>query len=153
MRKKKASAETEIPRGIPSRAICAGFEMSPTTMSYWVAKKLIEPSIQQGTGAKPSLWSLSDLIDIKLLLALREAGVPLHYAAGFVEVVSRDNIYFQIKSIATNGKTIWANTTNSEIVMHPADDLVYLDWEGILNECTELFELASSGNDDASSRN
>jgi len=62
----------------------------------------------------------------------------------------RDNLHFSIKSIATNGRTTWANTTNKEIVFHPDDDVVYLNWKGILNVCTEVFELASSGNDDAS---
>ena len=167
MRKKKESGETtpqaeghggeaprsgrsavtarEIPRGIPSMGIYEGLGVASPKLSYWVTKGVIKPSGREGGRAFSALWTLRDLIEIKLLLALREVGVPLRYAASLIDVIRRDNLHFQIQNVATNGKTVWANVSKHDLMIFPEDDLVYLDWDGIINECTELFEMVSLG--------
>lgn len=64
--------------GFPSQRVSqlAGVPMS--TLTYWVATGVVRPSLRGSTGKRATRWwSLSDLVAVRTVKALRDAGCPL----------------------------------------------------------------------------
>lgn len=49
-----------------------------STLDSWVRTGLVEPSVRAGSGRRrPRLWSIADVVEVRALKALRDAGAPL----------------------------------------------------------------------------
>lgn len=52
--------------------------IAPSTLDYWVKKKLVVPSVLSGAGHRyERYWSVEDAVMVRTIKALRDAGCPL----------------------------------------------------------------------------
>ena len=68
----------KVIRAIPTPVVCRLAGVSPSTLDYWINKGLIYPSIRGPKGQRVTrLWSAKDVVIIRSIKALRNAGCPL----------------------------------------------------------------------------
>src|SRR6218665_285828 len=64
----------------PTLLACAGIPAS--TLNYWIEKKLCAPHVEKGSGKRATrYWTVQDLVVVKAVRALRDAGCPLSTVA------------------------------------------------------------------------
>lgn len=64
--------------GFSSPSDCAITGVPPSTLNYWANTRVVVPSLRGPAGKRATLWwSLSDLIAVRAVKALRDAGCPL----------------------------------------------------------------------------
>lgn len=64
--------------GFSSPSVCAITGVPPSTLNYWASTGVVVPSLRGPAGKRATLWwSLSDLIAVRAVKALRDAGCPL----------------------------------------------------------------------------
>ncbi len=63
---------------LETRTVCQLVQLAPTTLDYWVRTGLVTPSVRGPSGRRVSrLWSVADVVAVRAIKALREAGCPL----------------------------------------------------------------------------
>lgn len=69
---------TDYVAGFDTPAVLRLTGVPASTLDYWVAKELVAPSLHPSTGRRATRWwSLEDVIVIRTIKALREAGCPM----------------------------------------------------------------------------
>lgn len=69
---------TSATTGYSSPSVCALAGVPPSTLHYWASTGVVKPSLRGSTGKRATRWwSLSDLIAVRAVKALRDAGCPL----------------------------------------------------------------------------
>lgn len=64
--------------GYSSPSVCAITGVPPSTLNYWARTGVVVPSLRTSAGRRATLWwSLSDLVAVRSVKALRDAGCPL----------------------------------------------------------------------------
>jgi DNA-binding transcriptional MerR regulator len=59
-------------------AVCRLVGMPAATLDYWVRTGLVTPSARSSAGRRvPRLWTVQDVLLVRCIKALREAGCPL----------------------------------------------------------------------------
>ena len=67
-----------VTAGFSSPAVSAISGVPRSTLNYWASAGVVTPSLRGPAGRRATLWwSLSDLIAVRALKALRDAGCPL----------------------------------------------------------------------------
>src|SRR5712664_4246016 len=75
--------------GFSSPAVCALAGIPASTLDYWTRTGLIAPSIHPSTGRRATRWwSLRDLITVRAVRTLRDAGCPLQTLRRAKEVIA-----------------------------------------------------------------
>lgn len=58
--------------------VCALTGVKPQTLDYWVRTKLVSASVRPSAGRRVTrLWSVKDVVVVRAIKALRDAGCPL----------------------------------------------------------------------------
>ena len=58
--------------------MCALAGIKPQTLDYWARTGLVTPSVRGSSGRRvPRLWSVKDVVIVRAIKALRDAGCPL----------------------------------------------------------------------------
>ena len=71
-RQRKLIASLETPE------VCALAGIKPQTLDYWARTGLVVPSVRGSSGRRvPRLWSVKDVVIVRAIKALRDAGCPL----------------------------------------------------------------------------
>lgn len=64
--------------GYSSPTVCSITGVPPSTLNYWVATGVVSPSLRGRAGRRAThWWTLRDLIAVRTVKALRDAGCPL----------------------------------------------------------------------------
>lgn len=64
--------------GFSSPEVCRIAGVAPSTLDYWVRTKLVAPSLRKPQGKRwTRYWSVTDLVTVRSVKALRAAGCPL----------------------------------------------------------------------------
>jgi DNA-binding transcriptional MerR regulator len=59
-------------------SVCALAGVKPQTLDYWARTGLVVPSVRASAGRRiPRLWSVKDVVIVRAIKALRDAGCPL----------------------------------------------------------------------------
>jgi DNA-binding transcriptional MerR regulator len=59
-------------------SVCAFAGVKPQTLDYWARTGLVVPSVRASAGRRiPRLWSVKDVVIVRAIKALRDAGCPL----------------------------------------------------------------------------
>jgi DNA-binding transcriptional MerR regulator len=59
-------------------AVCALVGIKPQTLDYWARTGLVVASVRPSAGRRvPRLWSVKDVVVVRAIKALRDAGCPL----------------------------------------------------------------------------
>jgi len=131
-----------VNRGITSRTIYDSLGISPQLLSYWVRKnKIISPSIRRGKSGFTSLWSFYDVLDLKTILGLRRHGLSMQKVRKVIRWLRRHGHALHSANLATDGETCWINLNDQTVeIVKKTDQLILLDWKGIIRYCVELFD-------------
>ena len=87
-------------------------------LDYWTRTGLIIPSLQQATGSgSQRLYSFNDLLQLKVIKSLSDAGASLQKIRQAIEYV-RDNLAddWSRLTIVTDGAGVYACTSDAEVV-------------------------------------
>lgn len=87
-------------------------------LDYWTRTNLVTPSIRQADGSGTQrLYSFNDLLQLKVVKELTDAGASLQKVRQSIEYV-RDNIEGDWSSvtIATDGSRVYACTSDAEVL-------------------------------------
>lgn len=69
---------TSSAKGLTTRQLLAAVELPLSTLNRWVDQGLVTPSLLAGQGKRHDrYWTPQDLVLVRLIKALREAGCPL----------------------------------------------------------------------------
>ncbi len=64
--------------GLPSRRVWELAGLPPSTLNYWVQIGLVKPSYRGPSGRRvEQWWSVRDVVVVRTIKAMRDAGVPL----------------------------------------------------------------------------
>lgn len=64
--------------GLSTPAVCRLAGVAPSTLNYWVRTGLVKPSIAASRGKRfDRWWSIADVVLVRAVKALRDAGCPL----------------------------------------------------------------------------
>lgn len=64
--------------GLSTPAVCRLAGVAPSTLNYWIRTGLVKPSIAASRGKRfDRWWSISDVVLVRAVKALRDAGCPL----------------------------------------------------------------------------
>jgi DNA-binding transcriptional MerR regulator len=65
-------------RGLLTPDVCRLAEVAPSTLNYWIKQGLVRPTHLESAGKRfPRAWTVEDLVTVRAVKALREAGCPL----------------------------------------------------------------------------
>jgi len=68
----------KVVRAVRTSKLCAAAKIAPSTLAYWVRVGVVKPSVIGPSGHRyERWWSLSDVVAIKTVKALRDSGCPL----------------------------------------------------------------------------
>lgn len=70
--------DDQVVLGLPSRRVWELARMPPSTLDYWVRTGLVRPTIRGSQGRRiERWWSLQDVLVVRAIRALRQAGASL----------------------------------------------------------------------------
>lgn len=97
---------------------CKIVGISYRQLDYWTRTELVEPSIQpaQGSGTQ-RLYSFNDLLQLKLIKSLTDAGASLQKVRQAIEYVrAHVNDDWSKVTIVADGSGVYACTSDAEVV-------------------------------------
>lgn len=69
--------------------LCSSAGVAPSTLAYWVRVGLVGPSVIGSSGNRyERWWSLSDVVAVKTVKALRDSGCPLQKVRAAVKLLA-----------------------------------------------------------------
>lgn len=129
-------------RGIETKDIHQNLDVSQQTLSYWLNKGIVYPSIRRGKKGFTSLWSFYDVLDIKTVIGLRRAGLSLQKIAKVIDWLRNNGHALHSAKLATDGENVWIDLDDVtlEIIEASAGQVICLDWSDIINHCRTLLD-------------
>lgn len=87
-------------------------------LDYWTRTELVTPSVQEATGSgSQRLYSFNDLLQLKVIKSLTDAGASLQKVRQAIEYVRNhlDDDWSKV-TIVTDGSGVYACTSEAEVV-------------------------------------
>jgi DNA-binding transcriptional MerR regulator len=74
----RVAHDRDVVASLATPQVCALAGLKPQTLDYWARTGLVTPSVRTSCGRRvPRLWSVKDVIVVRAIKALRDAGCPL----------------------------------------------------------------------------
>jgi DNA-binding transcriptional MerR regulator len=105
-------------RGYRGPQACKIVGITYRQLDYWTRTRLVEPSVQAATGSgSQRLYSFNDLLQLKLVKSLTDAGASLQRVRQAIDYV-RDHLDddWSKVTIVTDGQGVYACTSDAEVV-------------------------------------
>lgn len=104
-------------RGYRGPQVCKIVGISYRQLDYWARTELATPSIQpaQGSGSQ-RLYSFEDLVELKLIKKLLDAGVSLHRVRGAIDYLRGLGQDLGGVTLVSDGVSIYACHSDNEVV-------------------------------------
>jgi DNA-binding transcriptional MerR regulator len=97
--------------------VCAIAEVAPSTLNYWVRTELVAPSLLPSQGKRVTRWwSIPDLVTVRTVKALREAGCPLQ----------------TVRQAKDQVEKVWEDTMPAVVLYWDGADIIALEKWGTL---------------------
>lgn len=108
----------ESQQGYRGPSVCKIVGISYRQLDYWATKKIVTPSVAgaQGSGSR-RLYSFGDIVELRVIKKLLDAGVSLPKIRRALDFVRRD-LQRPLKDVTlvSDGRTIHACLSPSEVV-------------------------------------
>lgn len=110
-------AQALATRGYRGPQVCKIVGISYRQLDYWARTELAMPSIQpaQGSGSQ-RLYSFEDLVELKLIKKLLDAGVSLHRVRGAIDYLRGLGQDLGGVTLVSDGASIYACHNDNEVV-------------------------------------
>lgn len=104
-------------RGFRGPQVCKIVGISYRQLDYWARTELATPSVQsaQGSGSQ-RLYSFEDLVELKLIKKLLDAGVSLHRVRGAIDYLRDLGQDLSGITLVSDGASIYACHSDNEVV-------------------------------------
>jgi DNA-binding transcriptional MerR regulator len=104
-------------RGFRGPQVCKIVGISYRQLDYWARTNLATPSVQpaQGSGSQ-RLYSFEDLVELKLIKKLLDAGVSLHRVRGAIDYLRGLGQDLSGVTLVSDGVSIYACHSDNEVV-------------------------------------
>ncbi|MGA8039116.1 MAG: MerR family transcriptional regulator, partial [Acidimicrobiia bacterium] len=112
---------TQAPElGYRAPQVCKVVGITYRQLDYWARTSLIRPSLQQATGSgSQRLYSFSDVVQLKVIKRLLDAGMSLKKIRSAVEILKEqmdsDRPLADV-TLLSDGQTIYAAHSEQEVV-------------------------------------
>ncbi len=104
-------------RGFRGPQVCKIVGISYRQLDYWARTELAMPSIEPGEGrGTQRLYSFEDLVELKLIKKLLDAGVSLHRVRDAIEYLRDLREDLSGVTLVSDGVSIYACRDHSEVV-------------------------------------
>lgn len=104
-------------RALDTPSVCRFVALAPATLDYWIRSGLVTPSIRPSSGRRvPRLWAVEDVVLVRSIKALREAGCPLQ----------------KVREVKALLDTRWSESLRDYVLYWDGGDVVGLDRWGNL---------------------
>lgn len=125
---------------IPSEVIYRW--LTQPTVSYWKKKGYIKPSLREGHGGFRDWWSIYDIFDIRVMLALKEKGLSTQKVGQVINWLKKHDYCLHDAVIATDGINVWHRLDEQtiEIINASAGQVILLKWQDIVKDVMEVIE-------------
>jgi DNA-binding transcriptional MerR regulator len=117
MGRRPEMAHAVATRGYRGPQVCKIVGISYRQLDYWARTGLAMPSVQpaQGSGSQ-RLYSFEDLVELKLIKKLLDAGVSLHRVRGAIDYLRGLGQDLSGVTLVSDGATIYACHSDNEVV-------------------------------------
>lgn len=104
-------------RGYRGPQVCKIVGISYRQLDYWARTELATPSVQpaQGSGSQ-RLYSFHDLVELKLIKKLLDAGVSLHRVRAAIDYLRGLGDHVDGVTLVSDGNSIYACHSENEVV-------------------------------------
>jgi DNA-binding transcriptional MerR regulator len=105
------------PQAYRSEAACHAAGISHRQLDYWARTGLVKPSIRFGQPGKPNLYSFRDILLLKVIKRLLDAGISLKQARVAVQHLQRyEGDDLSLVTLMSDGVSIYELTSDDEII-------------------------------------
>ena len=113
------SAPLEGPAQVGYRApsVCKLVGISYRQLDYWARTELVVPSVRNATGSgSQRLYSFQDLVELRVIKRLLDAGVSLQRVRHAVEQLRTRGETLSDVTLLSDGQTVYALDDNAQLV-------------------------------------
>ena len=112
----------QVVEGVDTPTLCRLVQVAPSTLNYWIEQGVVQPSIAASSGKRfMRWWTIPDVLTVRAVKALREAGCPLQTVAKAKSQIAR-----------------LGNQTLGEVVLYwDGDDVIELEQWGTLRSAVK----------------
>lgn len=105
------------PLGYRGPTVCRIVGISYRQLDYWARTELVTPSIREGTGrGKQRLYSFEDVVELRVIKRLLDAGVSLQRVRSAVEELRRQRRSLTDVTLLSDGTTVYWIDDDAEVV-------------------------------------
>ncbi len=97
------------PTGYRGPAVCKIVGISYRQLDYWTTTNLVTPSVRDADGSgSQRLYAFDDIVQLKVIKRLIDAGVSLQRIRTAMEFVRERNLSLRNLTLLSDGKTVYA---------------------------------------------
>lgn len=105
------------PTGYRGPAVCKIVGISYRQLDYWTTTGLISPSVRDADGSGTQrLYAFDDIVQLKLIRKLLDAGVSLQRIRAALEFVRERGLSLRDITLMSDGKTVYALDDQQDII-------------------------------------
>jgi DNA-binding transcriptional MerR regulator len=104
-------------RGYRGPAVCRVVGITYRQLDYWATTGLVEPGVRDAEGSgSQRLYSFEDIVTLKVIKRLLDAGVSLQRIRRAIEHVRDRGLSLRHITLASDGETVYAVNDAQEVV-------------------------------------
>jgi DNA-binding transcriptional MerR regulator len=104
-------------RGYRGPAVCRVVGITYRQLDYWATTALVEPSVRDAEGSgSQRLYSFEDIVTLKVIKRLLDAGVSLQRIRRAIEYVADRGLSLRNLTLASDGETVYAVADTADVV-------------------------------------
>lgn len=104
-------------RGYRGPAVCRVVGITYRQLDYWATTELVEPSVREAVGSgSQRLYSFEDIVTLKVIKRLLDAGVSLQRIRKAIEYVRDRGLSLRHLTLASDGETVYAADDANDVI-------------------------------------
>ena len=104
-------------RGYRGPAVCRVVGITYRQLDYWATTGLVEPSVRDAVGSgSQRLYSFEDIVTLKVIKRLLDAGVSLQRIRKAIEHVRDRGLSLRHLTLASDGETVYAADDARDVI-------------------------------------
>jgi DNA-binding transcriptional MerR regulator len=104
-------------RGYRGPAVCRVVGITYRQLDYWATTGLVEPSVRDAVGSgSQRLYSFEDIVTLKVVKRLLDAGVSLQRIRKAIEYVRDRGLSLRHLTLASDGETVYAADDARDVI-------------------------------------
>jgi DNA-binding transcriptional MerR regulator len=104
-------------RGYRGPAVCRVVGITYRQLDYWATTGLVEPTVREAVGSgSQRLYSFEDIVTLKVIKRLLDAGVSLQRIRKAIEYVHDRGLSLRHLTLASDGETVYAADDANDVI-------------------------------------